>query len=249
MESCQYQCCLGNRERRTHLVEMLQLLVGRHHLHGTQVNRAQRNAVLLRRFHVHLQRRLSVQLNGQVHHISALHQAVGWGIRPSPGYVDTHRAASPHNLVRIHRQLRLLTVIHCAGQSLTHQAERPCLQFLRFRIPLQLAHLRTEHRVADTLQQRSPFRQFLRQGDTPFGKRFRRLLKVHLIEHAPFLVLGQQAPVLLAEHLPLGEQPSQVCIRRNLVGRYLPCLLPDSPSGFTLSAIRHPLQHRAQILY
>mgnify|MGYP000572818356 CR=1 FL=1 len=52
MESRQHQCRFRNGERRAYLAVILQLLVRGNHLHGPQVNRAQRNAVLLRRFHV-----------------------------------------------------------------------------------------------------------------------------------------------------------------------------------------------------
>ena len=229
----------------------MQLLVRGHHLHGPQVDGAQDHLVFLRRLHIHLQRRLSVQFDGNVHHITPLHQAVGRGIRPTPCQIHTHRASSPHNLVLVHRKLRMLAEIHRAHQSVAHQRKRPVLY--RFhnlrRFPIQLQGPCTEHRITDTRKQGSRLIQFRRQFQSQTAVLLRRLLQVQLVEHTLSVILRQRLPVHLAELLTLRGQSSQVGIRRDFVRRPLLRLQPYILSLFQFRFRRHPSQHRTQILH
>ena len=97
---------------------------------GSQVDGTQYHLILLAGFHVHLQRGLSVQFDGQVHHVSTFHQTVGRGVCPSACQVDTYRASSPDNLVGIDRHAGMLAFVDGSGQSFTHQTECQIFLFL-----------------------------------------------------------------------------------------------------------------------
>ena len=84
------------------MVEVGQLFITVDTLHGTQVDASQHDVRLFARLHISLQRRLAVELNGQVHHPSSFHQAIGRRVGPSTGDVDAHRTSSPHDLVAIY---------------------------------------------------------------------------------------------------------------------------------------------------
>ena len=162
METGQHQRCLRNGKRRADLVEGRKFVVCTHHLHRAQVNGTHHDMTFPARLHVHLQRGLPVQFDGEVHHIPSLHQAVGRRVRPSSGQVDTHRTAPPHDLVCINRQAgRLPGRTGRAGQHLTHQSES-----LFFIFPpvftFQAGHTGTEHRIADTCQPIRHLRQCVR---------------------------------------------------------------------------------------
>ena len=155
MEACQHQGSLGDAEGRAHLIIVCQLFVGIYHFHGSQVDAAQEDMRLLAGLDVSLQRRLSVQFYGDVHHPSAFHQTVGRRVGPSAGEVDAHRRASPDNLVWIDGAPWLLAFCqHTLCQSLAQQTE--CL-----------VAVVTEHGVVDADHQRCVGRQRCRHGQLP----------------------------------------------------------------------------------
>ena len=67
-ESCQCQCGFRNGERGANLPVVLQFLPGAYRFHGSQVDGPHRYPELRGRFHIYLQRRLPVQLDGKVHY-------------------------------------------------------------------------------------------------------------------------------------------------------------------------------------
>ena len=79
--------------------EVLQLFCGFHFLHGTEVDAAEHNMVFLRRFDVCLQRRLTIQFDGEVNDAATLHQTVGRCVGPTSGDIDPDGTAPPNNLV------------------------------------------------------------------------------------------------------------------------------------------------------
>ena len=58
-----------------------------------------------------LQGRLTVQLDGHVHHVATLHHTVRRRVGPSTGNIDSHRRAGPHDLIVIDRLNRCLSFL------------------------------------------------------------------------------------------------------------------------------------------
>ena len=104
--------------------EVGQLIVGADGLHGPQIDAAEHDVRLLTGSDVDLQRRLSVQFDGQIHNVATLHEAVGRRVGPSSGNVDARRAASPHYLVAVDRHSGSLPLgQHALGEPFAQQGE------------------------------------------------------------------------------------------------------------------------------
>ena len=88
------------------MIEIGKFLIGLNNLGCTKVYASENDMALLARLNVCLKRRLTVQFNGKIDDISALHKTIRRGVRPTTGYVDTHRRASPNNLIAINRHTR-----------------------------------------------------------------------------------------------------------------------------------------------
>ena len=91
--------------------EVGQLLRGLHHFHRTQIDTAQHDTGLFRRFDVCLQRRLTIEFNGEVNHVASLHQTIGRRIRPSASDIDAYGRTPPYNLVVSHTEGWFLLLI------------------------------------------------------------------------------------------------------------------------------------------
>ena len=209
----QHQCCLRNGKRRAYLVEGRKFVIRTHHLHRAQINGTHHDMTFPARLHVHLQRGLPVQFDGEVHHVPSLHQAVGRRVRPSSGQVDTHRTAPPHDLVRINRQTgRLPDRTGRAGQHLAHQSESLFFIFPSV-FTFQVSHTGTEHRIADARQSVDTLRQRIRQRQAPGGITASHFVQIQLIEHAALIMGSQQRQIPRPERLTLARQAMQIGVR------------------------------------
>jgi hypothetical protein len=131
--------------------EVCKLFYCLHHLHCSEVNAPEHYTILLRRFHIYLQRRLAVDLYRKVNDVSTLHQTVRRSVCPASSDINPDRRAPPHNLI-IHRtEGRFFCDI--LNQAFTQQTE-------------SLFALTTKHRIVDADQQRGIVRKRLRHGDS-----------------------------------------------------------------------------------
>ncbi len=213
-ETAEGQGCLGDGERAAHLFEGAQLLIGRHHLRGSEVDAAQHHLWLLAWLHVGLDGLLAVELYGEVDDVATLHEAVGGRVGPAARYVDAHGRPSPHDLVIAYRLVRRHTVA-CHGErdAFAQQAESlplPCGPWLA------RGNLRAEHGVGHALHERFVSVQWLWGGHVQLAERLGGIIEVKLVEHAVRVVPGQRLPVVGAILLPLCGETIQVGL-----GRYL----------------------------
>ena len=202
--------------------------------------------VFLAGLDIDLQRGLAVQFDGDIHHVAAFVETVRWGICPSTCQVDADRATSPHNLVGIDIEARLLLASQSGfGQAFAHQAKGTVFIFL-IGFSLQLHDTGTEHLVADARHHRHGFGQGLRQRKLMASILTGGIFQVELVEDAVLVVLGKDAPVGDAECLALGSETAQVGGSGDFVGRELPATHPNflacCQSGFG----HHPTHHEAQ---
>ena len=107
-ETAECQCGLRYGEGASHLIEESKLFVGVDGLLCAEIDAFADDVRLFAGLHIYLQGLLSVELNGQVHHIASCVDAEGWGVGPPSGNVDANGRASPYNLVGIDSEVRLL---------------------------------------------------------------------------------------------------------------------------------------------
>ena len=189
MEASEGKSCFGNRERRAHLVELSQLLVGVEFLGCTQIDAPQRYPVFFRRLDIDLQRRLSVELNGDVHHIAALHQTERRSVGPAACEVYAHRTAAPYYLIGKHGESRLLRRACGGSQPFTHQCKGLVLIFLL------ASQSVAEHGIADASQTVCHFVEWFRRRKAKGPELLGSIVEIHLIEHALVVVLCNHWPV------------------------------------------------------
>ena len=201
---------------------------------------------------IDLQGRLAVELDGNVHHMSARQERIGRCVGPSACHVNAHRASSPHNLVAIDVEHgAALVFVEVGQQALAEQAEGSLFVGLVVGAA-QLVHLRTKHAVVDALHQWGIVgqRSWLRQVEAMVFAR--GVGQVELVEDALLIVRGQQFPVLLGKGFALGIEAAQVGTGGNLVGREAfrrQPLLTNFPRGRVSGHPGNHLPHRLHIVH
>ena len=202
----------------------------------------------LARLDIDLQRGLSIELNGDVHHIASFVQAIRRGISPSTRQVDAHRATSPYNLVGIDIEARSLFLGQDSfGQTFTHQGE--CLVFfLLIGFAFELVDTGTEHPVADASHHRHGIGKGLWQRKLMERILTGSIFQIELIEHTTFVVLCQNIPIGNTEGFTLGSETTQVGVCRNLVSRELAGFHPSVLTFLQGRFGHHPAHQKAQFI-
>ena len=119
-ESGKCECRFRYGEWTSHMFEVRQLLVCADDFAVAEVNAPQHDVPLFGRSDESLQGLLSVQVDGEVHHIASFHQTVRRRVRPSTRNINSHGRPSPHNLVGIDRHAWQHLLLHDRfNQSLT----------------------------------------------------------------------------------------------------------------------------------
>ena len=238
---------LGDGEGRAHFVVELEFVVGLDAFHRPEVDGAADDHGLLARFHVDLQRRLSVHFDSQVHHVAPLGQAVGRGVGPAAGHVDAHAAAAPYNLVSTRGAVRgTLPVQHVGREPFAQEVEGPLLvEGGRFR--LSGAHyFGAEHGIVDARHQRHVGRGRFGQRKVGRGKLSGHVLEVRLVKHAAAEVLRHQRQRALLQPAALGKEAGQVGLRLQPVGREARQALPEGGCFRLRPGREEPVEERLQ---
>ena len=205
-ETGKHQCSLGDTERRTYLLVIHKFFIRVNHFHRSEIDAAENDVWFLTRTDICLQGRLTVEFEGEIHHIATFHQAVWRGISPTTGNIHAYWRTRPYNLVAIDRHTwRRLMGKHLLREPLAQEGEG-------------FIGIIAEHGIMDTCQQRSILRKRLRQRDIHLAIFTGGILQIHLIEHAMLPVLGKQGPILLAESTTLGHQAVHIGLVGNIFG-------------------------------
>ena len=192
--------------------------------------------------------RLSVEFDGQVHHVAPLHEAERRRVGPSPGDIDAHGTSAPYNLVVVDRPERGLAVGEGRlGESVPQQRESLFLLILRL-LP-ECSEPCPEHGIPYPEQHRFVITQRVRLGDIVFGEGGRGIVEVDLIEYAMLIVVGQQGPIQFPVFLALLTEPHEIGLIRQLVGAQSACVAPDAVSALQLGHVEHPSEHKSHVVH
>ena len=112
-------------ERGTDRRELLQLFPGANPFCIAEVDRTENDVEFPAWFDINLDRRLSVQFDGDVDDMASFEKTLRRSIRPSAGQIDTHRATAPDDLVGMDREPGFpFPSGRRADDGFTEQAER-----------------------------------------------------------------------------------------------------------------------------
>ena len=116
-------------------------------------------------FDINLDRRLSVQFDGDVDDMASFEKTLRRSIRPSAGQIDTHRATAPDDLVGMDREPGFpFPSGRRADDGFTEQAERLSFVGVGLSGLFLLYGLGPEHQVVHPNQRGFLFGQFRGKG-------------------------------------------------------------------------------------
>ena len=230
------------------MVEVAQLFKSGDDLRSAEVDAAQDDMMVAAGLDISLQRRLTIELDGEVDDVAALHKAEGRGVSPATGDVDAHRAATPYYLVGVDRETGMLLLgEHGLGEAFAQQTEGTALA-LGAVLAIEPLQLGAEHGIVDAGEQRLVGRQRCGLGYVVGGKLMGGIVEVYLIEHAVGVVVGEERPVLRTVFPALLDETTQIGLGRNLVGAETPGLVPYHAATLLIRLVEHPSQHKAGVV-
>ena len=133
---------------------------------------------LLRWTDISLQRRLTIEFDGKINHVTAFHQAIRRCIRPSSSNIDADRGTSPDDLVVSNTEGRFFCYISCWCNKRTVPL---CQAVTKQR--KSFFTIAKEHRIMNTCHQRRILTKRLGQRNLFLFKCLCRISQVELIEH------------------------------------------------------------------